>query len=344
MLQTLLRIRYETVVALASLLGLSFVIASWAGVLCVLLTCVVTFAISALPLRDFYQQSTLQAILQHFKLTIGIIPGLQIIEDGKMVVPSGKSLVMGPRTVIIKPYNAVIFESGPRQTEITGPRVFTSKPFEYMKRIIELRDRQKHLTFTDVLSADLMRTTIRINVVYALNISAEARRGERPLNDDEKKVLSTLDLHMGEWETETVNAIERSMRRAASSYSFDDLLRPKTLSDVERDALAEMRADVSPWGVEITHLAIQDALPDQKLTDAREKAEATRITDSARAQAMADALNILAPAFEVAKNANMTEDEIKREVVRRSFEQMSSDPNAKFAATTEMTEFLSQLR
>ena len=140
-----------------ALLNLAFASAYFTGDLVTLgfaiIASILTFAVSAVSLRELYDGNSREAISHHFSIVTGLTSGYQIIEEGEIAVPQIPGKVFGPRMVIIGADNAVIFARGSRKTRILGPDIYNSGAYEYVHRVIDLRHTRRPLAYGDVLHA-----------------------------------------------------------------------------------------------------------------------------------------------------------------------------------------------
>lgn len=67
---------------------------------------ILTFIFTAIMLRELYNGDVMKTIGQHLRLTFGYFKGFQIVNQGKMIVPTEKGPIMGPRIFVVRPGNA----------------------------------------------------------------------------------------------------------------------------------------------------------------------------------------------------------------------------------------------
>jgi len=345
------RCRWLAVVVLNILFVLSFIVSGWWVSVYALAVSALTFFISAAILRSLYGGSEFEALAHQLKVAIGLTKGFQIVDEGKTIFPKNSTSPMGPHIIIVRPDNAVILERGSRRTRLSGPDFIQSSPFEYVKRIYDLRQKQVSMTLSNVLTSDLMTTTVEISITYGIDVPAEARRGERPLTRAERDRIQWIDSHMSDWDQETKDTVEGSIRRVVGSWNLDTLLAPGTLDRLESQVLALANRKVSSWGIQIRQVAIKSVQPERKVTEAStnlrladvEAALMDRI-ERARAFAWRDALITLADGYQQAVKLGMSESAIHRELLRRMLEQISKDPATKLILTPELGSTLMGLR
>jgi regulator of protease activity HflC (stomatin/prohibitin superfamily) len=77
---------------------------------------------------------------------------------------------------------------------------------------------------------------------------------------------------------------------------------------------------------------------------AETQTDTTVTLETARAQALRDALRLIADGYRTAKAMGMSSREIHREVLRRTLEQIAKDPAAKLIFTPELRDLLRSLQ
>jgi regulator of protease activity HflC (stomatin/prohibitin superfamily) len=310
-----------------------------AMVFLVVLTSLATFLVSARLLRDFYGGSTWDAFRHQLGLSLGQMRGLQVIEDGRVVIPSSSGTLLGPRLIIIRPGNAALLVNGGRVTRVTGPRIFRSERFEFVKHVYDLQERQELWTLEKVLTNDLIPTTVKLTTTYMLEISQEARQGDTPLSDDEAHILRRLPFTMPQWPEATRSAVEQSVRQVVSSEDLDGLLASSHHRPLEQRIINLTNQRTLDWGVRIRNVIIECLQPMAEITGATSSrwiADANNV-EVARAQAFKDALLIIADAYRIARDdMEMPDEAIYREVLRRTLEQLAKDPATKLVITPEL--------
>jgi len=332
-------------------LVVSAILFPWQAMIWSLLAAVVTFVASAVTLRELYGGDLRDAIVQHFRLLTGLDRRVQIIREGRTVTPAGTGPVSGPLLLIIGPENCVILESGPRQTCISGPAIFRTRLFEYVRAIYDLRQIQWSRSISNVLTADLMETTVTIAATYGIRVSPKARRGEAPLTPSEINMIQQVDSWMQNWEAGARSAIEAAVRQAVGSLTLRDVLLPDQIVELARSILDISNQKMRSRGVEIHLVEVESVQPEQKVKDATAsrwladtETETATIMEMARAAAWRNALQLIAAGYLEAKEMGMPDAAIHREVLRRTLEQMAQDPASKIVITPELDSALSDLR
>lgn len=343
-------------------LNLAFAAAYFAGDIRTLgfsiIASILTFAVSAVSLRELYAGNSLDALSHHFSVVTGLVNGYQVIEDGQLSVPTGPGRVFGPRLVIIGADNAAIFARGSQKTKVLGPDVYTSGAYEYVNRVFDLRHARRHLSYGEVLTSDVMTVNIALNTVFGIDLPEDVRLGHRgpdrvtkkKLTVAEETIIRNLDLNVPEWEEAVQTIIESCLRQAVAVEKLDDLLKPAVYRRLETRILRAVDARVSAWGISIDEVVIESIQPSPEVTAAQVEmwqadAQATRtaISERARAAAMRDALRLMADGYSTAKGLGMSTNEIHREVLRRTLEEISQDPATKLIFTPELSDLLKSL-
>jgi regulator of protease activity HflC (stomatin/prohibitin superfamily) len=345
------RRRWAAVALLNLEFALSYVAGGWLGLGYSITASLLTFFVSAAILRELYGGNEFSAFRHHLQLALGLIRSFQVIDGGKTVMPQGPGPLFGPRTLIIRPGNAVILERGSQQTDALGPRIHTSRPFEFVKQIYDLQDRQKSFTFEEVLTADTMPTTVRIAATFGLDVHPRAKCGERPLLPAEQALLQRISLCVTDWETRAKSALERCVRQSIGNLELTELLSIGDFAPLEQNIAAMVNATIGPWGVRVSQVILECVQPRAEVTEAtasrwvaETQTDTTVTLETARAQALRDALRLIADGYRTAKAMGMSSREIHREVLRRTLEQIAKDPAAKLIFTPELRDLLRSLQ
>jgi len=342
--------RWIAIALLAVWFVLSYLAGGWQGAFYAIAASGLTFFVSAAILTDLYGGGIFRALFYHLRLALGLLRGIQIIGDGKTMIPRDATEVMGPRVVIVGPNNAVILERGARQSRISGPGIFTSEQFEYAKRIYNLRPQQRELTFSDVLTEDLIVTTIEICVIYGVAVPDACKRGEADWTDRESQVIQQADSLTTDWEEGTLAAIEGSLRAAAGSRNLQNLVAGGGFGNLERDIQRLTVRRMRNWGIQLYEVVVRSVQPTQEVTEAtadqwvsNTQRETTRLIEIGRADAMRQSLELIAQGYQVAKGMGMSQQEIEREVLRRTLEEIAKDPATKLIFPPELHALLVSL-
>ncbi|MBC7232527.1 MAG: hypothetical protein H5T68_04715 [Chloroflexi bacterium] len=344
------RRRWLATIILLTLFALAYVTGGWLGTMYAAAVSGLTLFTSAAILREFYGGNEFEAFFHHLRLLVGFIRGIQVIADGSIVAPSASRSELGPFLIVVGPENAIIMQRGPQQTRISGPAVFTSAPFEYVKRVYDLRPRQKTFTFQDVLTSDLMATTVTVSVTYGIKIPPRIRHGQASWTDAETRVIERIDSWMTDWETRTAETIEGSVRQAVGRLDLATLLTPGYFADLARQIQILAIRTLRPWGVNIHQVIVSSVQPANGVKTATTnrwiasaELQTTITIERARALAWKEALLLLADGYAIAKQKGMSEESIHREVLRRTLEQIAKDPATKIIFTPELNSALAGL-
>jgi hypothetical protein len=251
----------------------SFAVGGWLAPVLIVIAAALTFLVSAAILREFYGGDDIEAFWHHLQVALGTVIGFQVVEDGKVVLPTGSGRLMGPRRLTIRPGSAVVTVMGASQ-QAYGPSKFTTRRDEYVKYVYDLREKQKNLAWEDVLTADGDSASVKVCVTYALDLSPEARQGQRSpkdqrsgkglrdllkdwsngeaeirdsLTDDERKTLCNIPFTMPDWEKATEGALEQAVREAIRRKD-DDALEKMDFKQVGADLTARTNEQVKQWG------------------------------------------------------------------------------------------------
>jgi regulator of protease activity HflC (stomatin/prohibitin superfamily) len=220
-----------------------------------------------------------------------------IVEEGEIKQSKPKGLLPalgGPGKVVIKPYNAVVFERSGNTTRIEGPGLIVTKRFEFAKGIFDLRKQWTNFTAENVLTKDHVPLTFVCGVGFRIESQGEtdARRqktgqdagqtfegsgfdgiidGDYPVYKSSlyKAVYNTT---AAGWKLVTRGATETQLRNVVRNYLLEDLYcledekLTKDCSAVDRiaDEVRDRVSDITPnWGTSITGFQIKHfAVPD----------------------------------------------------------------------------------
>ena len=226
-----------------------------------------SFSVAAFIIRDVYGGSEFAALGHHVRLALGIVQGLQVIEDGKTVHPKGTGPLLGPRMLIIRPGSAVVTVKG-RTRAAYGADFFTSQPFEYVKFTYHLGEQQKTLSFNDVLTSDLMPVTVRVSITYALDVSEEARLGRAAVTEAEQQMLCQIPFNMPDWQGATHGALEQAVRQSLQAVDMENLLTCVHTPRLETRLLDFTNRRTNLWGVRVRRVIVEQIATHAELTTA----------------------------------------------------------------------------
>ncbi len=112
-----------------------------------------------------------------------------LVENGKITQTKPKGLlpkIGGPGLVIIKPYNAVVFEQGGKVTRIEGPGRVLTRFMEFPKEVLDLRKQWISWTAENVLTKDHVPLRFYCGVGFRIEAARDtAKRLSGPLSEEE---------------------------------------------------------------------------------------------------------------------------------------------------------------
>ena len=310
--------RWLAVLALNAFYIVAYVIGGWLTAFAAVFASVLAILVTAALFRHAFSKSTWEAFLYEIALAFGRTKDLQMIEDGKTVLPKKGEPFLGPRRIVVKPNNAIILECGSQQTRVSGPAVITTQPFEYVKRILDLRPRQERLVFGRAVTIDQLAVDMAIDVIYCIDIPDAMRLGKSPFGDQEKTVIREIDLRLPQWEQATHGVIESFVRKYAGSRGMLEMLQSDIADDFEekiRDR-SDKRCSKA-WHVRINSVVLQRVHPVSEV--------AQYMNDRAKAAAQRDALQLMADGYKQAEALGMKPDASQQEVFRHTLEQIAKD-------------------
>jgi regulator of protease activity HflC (stomatin/prohibitin superfamily) len=172
-----------------------------------------------------------------------LISGLQlpwaIVEDGQVTKtkPEGiLPIIGGPGVIVIRPGSAAVFDWGGQVTRIAGPGVVRTKPYERVKRAIDLRPQWIAVEPEKVLTQD------RIPLKFTLTVGYQVE----PMADSEQRGKVTASIPEAEGLIEGIYpAYKEAVYRAV--YKLD----PASPSDAVRAVLdAALRNEVGTYNLD----------------------------------------------------------------------------------------------
>lgn len=330
------RRRWIAVALLNAEFVLSYAVGGILGLLFSVTAAGLTFFVSASILRELYDGSEIEAFRHHLRLALGMVKGFQIIDSSKASAAEDAKVVLGPCRYIIKPGTAVMMEAGSRLSRISGPAMFTSKPYEYVKRIHDLGEKQQTFTFDGVVTRDLMSATVTVTAMYGLDIADSARQGTIALTPIEEAILRDLLQRTPDWEAAAKTALEHSVRQVIGSFRLSEVLRGTCYPRLGHEIWGTGNRVTGQLGVHIRCVTLESVRAKQEVMTALDN----RWAETARAEGMREALALLADGYERARKAGMADEQITREVLRRTLEEMSRDPATKFVISPDLLDML----
>ena len=226
--------RWLAVLALNAFYIVAYWLGGWPAALSSVFSSVLAILVSATLFRHSFADSTWEAFRYEIALGFGRTKGMQFVEDGKTTLPREQGRLPGPRKVVIRPENAVILEQSSRQTRVSGPGVITTEPFEYVRRIFDLRPRQRQLSIGDIKTLDHRALDLVIQLIYRIDIPQAMRLGNEAFGDSEKAIIREIDLWVPEWEQATLGVIESMVRQYVRSQEMAEMLKPGSMRQFEQ--------------------------------------------------------------------------------------------------------------
>jgi len=261
-------------VLVASLLVVLFL----GGIVSTLITLaaiLVTFALSAGLLRDFYHSSGRDAIRNQFRVMTSTQGGPVIINEGKIVVPSTQPPHLGPKLVVVRPGNAVVMIRGGSITRICGPSVFMSENFEYVGNVLRIDRQHKSLSLSEVITSEIDPVDIHIHYNFGIAMSEKTIRGEngtirhsdgsRGLTAEELHLLRTLVTLNPRWETAVHAQVECALRGLISQYAYEQLLGTNYYSRLGRRIMQMVTSHMNAFGTVVESVSIIQIIPNTAL-------------------------------------------------------------------------------
>jgi len=224
-----------------------------------------------LALYEVLGVSRLAAFRHLWSLIMGVNLPWEIVEDGKVIKtkPVGVlETIGGPGIVVIRPGNAAVFEWGGRVTNIEGPRVFKTKPFERIKKAVDLRPVWREERIENVLTQDRIPLAFIVTVGYQVEPRAETedRGGVAPSIPEAAGVIEGVHPVCKESVYRAVYRIDPASPEEAVSGVLDAFLRDEVLKH-NLDALYDYSVAEGPRTRGNVIAAIEDAM-EPRLRDA----------------------------------------------------------------------------
>lgn len=328
-------LQHPLIPLICALILAGLVFGGWTAFLLTAATALLTFALAAYAMRELYRGSWRAATRDLWRIAQGKLAGAQVIEDGQSTYPKGEQSPVGPREVTIKPYNAVIFEMGTRQTRISGPARLTTIKSEAVKHIYDLRPRRNSWPFTNVLTRDLIPVEVTVSLSWRINVPPEAARGSVSFQRKDKDIIQKLNRPMADCERGVQVAIEESVRAVVGALNLQ-ALRQQNARDLERQIRNRANRNTRSWGIAVDRVTLENLQLARQMTEAAtgnwvttRQGQAVATADLVRANARASALQALAAAYKSATRAGMPADAVEWESWRRTLEQMAKDLHIK---------------
>lgn len=210
-----------------------------------------------------------------------------IVEDGeiKQSKPQGLlPLLGGPGKVVIKPYNAVVFERGGEVTRIEGPGLITTGRFELPKKVIDLRKQSVSWTTEELLTKDHVPLVFHCGVSFRIeeakdtgrqrrdsNQTKQGKRFQNVISGDYRVYEHTLyravyDTTESGWQATTKGATETQLLQLVREYPLEafyklqegHLIQEESIIDkIVEETLARVKKISPKWGVTASSFKIR---------------------------------------------------------------------------------------
>lgn len=347
--------RYQWILALG--VGVLYVIfsveATPYGLVVTAITGALTFLITVAGVSKYFEGTGLSPLDAVIDILLGRVKEPVTEEVPKQGVKFVEALNRdyGPRLTMIKPDAAVIMEKGSEQTKIVGPNTFQSEPGEYISRVYRLKPIHKRYRFRQVLTKDLIAVSIIVSITYGVDVEIEARIGERDLKESEKKAIQRLDNWTDNWEQELRSVVEKRLRNFVGRDKLEKVASVGAQSEISRFIRSYVKHEVRSRGLKIYHLDIVSVRLDQNITRATEEKwlvntrTGTMVEqEKARGEAWRAALEQIVYAYDHARQANLPDEMVYRELLRRVFEQATINPQTRNLLPPELGGILADLR
>ena len=235
-----------------------------------------------LAMRETFGVTRGQALRLLFTVVFNTNYSYYIIADGKKTLTKEGvvlKLFGGPGVVVVKPYNAVVFELGGKTTRIEGPGAFLTKLFEFPKHIIDLRPQWAPFEVEQVLTKDNVPLHIKGGIGYRIESKDQAlmrirgrgeimenRRFIEPIKGDypvfKFSIFSAAYRPAGPWKYTVVGMTRTQVRKALAKYELGQIFRfDPEVEDPERykpvlnqiaEEVKKMAAEIAcNWGVSV---------------------------------------------------------------------------------------------
>lgn len=347
--------------AVAALIGtyiLAWEVTGPEGLSLTLLCTAITLFMSAAILRDLYQGSEWQAFVHHMKILTGILKGVHVVSEGKSVMPAGDGPVMGPRLVMVKPNTAALVEWGAKHTHILGPGFYTSRPFEYVKYIFNLRPQTFEISIPNVRTRNHLLVTIGMTIVAGIQFPRSVRSGEQNMNDanepkyaDLRKRLAQIYDYHSDWEEATRSEIESQVRRYAAGLTLEEITDATHYFDLARKVVQATNTRVNKWGIRVDRAIVGKIEPARAVTEQMEaqwaqslRRDAAALDEISQANAWANALQLIAGGYRYARTQGLDQNDINRLVLMRTLERITAQPGVNLHLSAAAVSDLNDLR
>jgi regulator of protease activity HflC (stomatin/prohibitin superfamily) len=239
-----------------------------------------------LAMREVYGVTRRQALRLLLSTIFQTSYAYYIVEDGEITKSKPDGLLPqlgGPGIVIIKPYNAVVFERSGEVTRIVGPGKVLTKRFEFAKEIIDLCKQSTPFTCENVLTKDHVPLTFHCSVNFRIEAAKDTAKwlkspvssdqgGQFPgvISGDYKVYQHTLyravyQTGSSGWKGTTKGASETQLLNVVREYPLADLYRLQSgrlirkqsaIDQIRQEVLHRVSDLATQWGVTVTGFKI----------------------------------------------------------------------------------------
>lgn len=217
-----------------------------------------------------------------FSIVLNVNYPYYLIEDGEKILVKPKGVLDhlgGPGLVVIKPYNAVVFERVGKITHIEGPGVFLTYLFEFPKHIIDLRPQWESLVVEEVLTKDMIPLLIKCGMGYRIESRDQTAKqvkdglevadgdqfpgiisGEYPVY--KRTIFKAAYGPAGDWKITTRGATITKLREVVAEYELQDIYhlykerKEFILTEIGRRTKEEVAKIAHHWGVNVSTVNI----------------------------------------------------------------------------------------
>ncbi len=304
-------------------------------------TLILTFIFTAIMLRELYNGDVMKTIGQHLRLTFGYFKGFQIVNHGKMIVPTEKEPIFGPRIFVVRPGNAVVTINRNKHT-VYGPGFYDTANFEYIEKIFDLSPHERSWRIQNILTSDRIPVQARVEATYSIDINRLFAYNDQDFTDNERNRILILHRELADWQALAVDMVEQTLRDIINVRRFEALVQPNLHQRLAREVLAAVTQQLRArgWPIRIDHIVIKDLQPAQEMLTAM----GDRWNEVQRAAAWRTILDAIARGYANARALGMTEAELQAEVLRYTLEQIAKDPTTSIMFNRELNELMALLR